>query len=111
MAEYLGELMFPDHPIIARGRCELPLQMRLHVYRSARWVQQQQLLNDVCKVIMTAACADPKIWPVRRYCQHREAFNSYLNMYKKSAIVQKHKPLHVQCLVIKKASTVAQLFR
>ena len=77
-AEYLGVPRFPSEPVVDPGRTPLPLQLRVHAWRSKEWLCFQDRSNRVCALIGAAANADAEIMPVNRYCEARRAFNVYI---------------------------------
>ena len=96
MEEYLGKSVFPSKPIRERGREFMPAQIRLQTYQSAAWLHFQQAMNEVCQAIMEAACNDKEIWPIRRYTEYREAFTTYLKLYKDGDLAVKYAKLKAE---------------
>lgn len=72
---YLGQPEFPLSPIVDRGREDIPLQLRVMVWRSDEWQRHLTAMNAACKAIMEAATQDERIMPVKRYKELRQAFS------------------------------------
>ena len=88
--EYLGVPKFPEAPVIDWGRSSLPLQIRVHAWRSECWLDFQRALNSCCANIMSAAFADKDIMPVNRYRQARRAFSVFVTERAESGLVEEY---------------------
>ena len=90
--ECLGVPRWPVEPIVDRGRSSLPLQVRLHVWRSQRWMGFHKALNEICAKMMAAALSDQEIMPVtvNRYRQVRRAFSVFVSERGNSELVQNY---------------------
>ena len=91
--EYLGRPRYPEQPFVDRGRKSLPLQIRVHAWRSKRWMDFQKSMNDTCAEIMSAALADKDIMPVHRYRQARRAFSVFVSERAECEVVQEYRRL------------------
>lgn len=94
--EYLGRSRYPKRPVVDRGRSDMSLQFRIHVWRSKRsprWMGFQESLNDTCAQIMLAALGDKDIMPVHRYRQARRAVSVSVSKRPELEVVGEYKRL------------------
>ena len=88
--EYLGRPRYPEQPVVHRGRRSLPFQIKVHAWRSKRWIHFLRRLNDICSDIMSAALADREIMPVHRYREARRAFRVFISERAEFGAVQEY---------------------